>query len=68
MVIVVCPLSRVAGTVESERPGRVISLLDPATPFPELGPRYAGRHLRLVLHDVHESSSEVIAPFRLAFL
>lgn len=62
MVIVVCPLSRVAETIESEQPERVISLLDPTGPFPELGPRYAGRHLRLTFHDVHESSPEVIAP------
>jgi predicted protein tyrosine phosphatase len=52
MKIFVCPLSRVAELVALHRPGRVVSLLDPETVFPELGPSYAGRHLRLQFHDI----------------
>ena len=54
MNILVCPLSRVHEQVAKHRPARVISLLDPDWEFPELGTEYAGRHLRLRLHDVHE--------------
>jgi predicted protein tyrosine phosphatase len=52
MKIFVCPLSRVAELVALHRPARVISLLDPDTVFPELGPSYADRHLRLRFHDI----------------
>ena len=52
MTILVCPLSRVNELVASHAPARVVSLLDPGSPFPELGPRYAERHLRLSFHDV----------------
>ena len=52
MRIYVCPLSQVTERVALYKPGRVISLLDPATPFPELGASYADRHLRLEFHDI----------------
>jgi predicted protein tyrosine phosphatase len=39
--------------VETRRPSRVISLLDPETPFPDLGQGFADRHLRLSFHDAH---------------
>ncbi len=53
MVILVAPLSRVARLVANRAPERVVSLLDPDAVFPDFGPAYAGRHLRLRLHDVH---------------
>ena len=48
--------------VTERRPNRVISLLDPESPFPELGPSYTGRHLRLMFHDAHEVAPGVIVP------
>lgn len=62
MSIVVCPLSRVDAMVALHRPARVISMLDPDRPFPELGPRYAGAHLRLSFHDIEVASTGVVAP------
>jgi predicted protein tyrosine phosphatase len=53
VTILVSPLSRVLELVATRKPDRVISILDPETPFPELGAAYAGRHLRLTFHDVH---------------
>ncbi|HYN07373.1 MAG TPA: hypothetical protein VES67_08290 [Vicinamibacterales bacterium] len=62
MTIIVCPLSRVDELVEQHQPSRVISLLDPDFTFPDLGPAYDGRHLRLRFHDVHEAADNEIAP------
>jgi predicted protein tyrosine phosphatase len=61
-MIVVCPLSQVEEMVARHQPVRVISLLDPEHDFPELGPAYAGRHLRLRFHDVHVPAPQDIAP------
>ena len=62
MSILVCPLSRVAAIVAVSRPARVISLLDPGWTFPELGPEYTERHLRLRFHDVHTPGDEQVMP------
>jgi predicted protein tyrosine phosphatase len=60
--ILVCPLSRVAEVVAARRPQRVVSLLDPDIAFPELGPAYAERHLRLSFHDVHAGAEGATPP------
>lgn len=39
--------------VAERKPSRVISVLDPEMVFPDLGPSYEGRHLRLSFHDAH---------------
>jgi predicted protein tyrosine phosphatase len=62
MKIVVCPLSKVHHTVAAYAPERIVSLLDPDFEFPELGPAYRNRHLRLHLHDVHNSDCGQVAP------
>ena len=62
MRILVCPLSKVAALVAESRPDRVISLLDPGSTFPELGPEYTERHLRLRFHDVHTPGDEQVMP------
>ena len=62
MTIFVCPLSQVAARVALHKPGRVVSLLDPATPFPELGASYADRHLRLEFHDITLPHPNYIMP------
>ena len=62
MAILVCPLSRVAAVVAIERPARVISLLDPDWMFPELGPDYVDRHLRLAFHDAHTPADKQRMP------
>jgi len=62
MKIVVCPLSQVPQMVAAYAPERVVSLLDPDFAFPHLGSAYQGRHLRLALHDVHDSGAGRIMP------
>jgi predicted protein tyrosine phosphatase len=62
MNIFVCPLSRAPELVTKHKPERVISLLDPESPFPDLGPSYVGRHLRLMFHDIHGPSKNMVAP------
>lgn len=58
----VCPLSRVAEMVQSRNPSRVVSLLDPGSTFPELGPKYRDAHLRLQFHDAHTSDDDQVVP------
>jgi predicted protein tyrosine phosphatase len=53
MPIHVCPLSKVPEIFERHKPSRVVSLLDPGSPFPEFGPAYLDKHLRLEFHDIH---------------
>lgn len=62
MSIVVCPLSRVADMVAQYKPARVISMLDPDSAFPELGPHYAERHLRLRFHDIQFPAPNLVMP------
>ena len=62
VTILVCPLSKVLETVARHQPSRVVSLLDPDFTFPDLGPAYEGKHLRLRFHDVHEAFDNEIAP------
>jgi predicted protein tyrosine phosphatase len=60
--IVVCPLSRVQEMVGTHRPECVVSLLDPEFEFPELGPLYEDRHLRLHFHDVCDYAGGLVVP------
>jgi predicted protein tyrosine phosphatase len=53
MTILVCPLAKVPEMIEDHAPERIVSLLDPDFTFPDAGPAYVGRHLRLHLHDAH---------------
>jgi predicted protein tyrosine phosphatase len=62
MSILVAPLSHLPDIVARRKPARVISVLDPGIPFPELGPSYDDRHLRLAFHDVHSPGPGVVAP------
>src|SRR2546425_4108951 len=62
MTILVCPLSKVVEMIALHRPSGVISLLDPDFPFPELGPTYVGKHLRLRFHDVHILTEDQVPP------
>jgi len=59
----VCPLSKVEEMVEIHQPERVISLLAPGWPFPELEDK-TRRHLCLSLHDIHDARDGEIAPSR----
>ena len=43
-------------------PERIVSLLDPNYAFPETGPEYFGRHLRLSFHDIHISAEDQVIP------
>jgi predicted protein tyrosine phosphatase len=62
MNILVSPLSHVSDLVLRYAPGRVISLLDPGSAFPELGPAYTDRHLRLAFHDAHSPVAGITVP------
>ncbi len=62
MIIVVCPLSKAADQVALHRPERVISMLNPNDEFPELGPHYSDRHLKLSFHDINEPREAHIPP------
>jgi predicted protein tyrosine phosphatase len=62
MTIIVCPLSKVATMVAARAPERIVSLLDPDFTFPETGPDYAGKHLRLRVHDAHVAAAGQVLP------
>lgn len=64
MAIVVSPLSRAPGLIQARKPDRVVSLLDPHTPFP-VAPGYDdARHLKLALHDIVSAQPGLQAPDR----
>jgi len=60
MPIIVCSLSRVPHVIETRRPDRIVSLLDPETSFPDSGG--VARHLRLGMHDITEIYAGQIPP------
>jgi predicted protein tyrosine phosphatase len=62
MTIVVCPLSKVTEMIDAYAPERIVSLLDPEFTFPEAGPDYANRHLRLSFHDIHIPTEAQVIP------
>jgi predicted protein tyrosine phosphatase len=62
MTIYVCPLSKVSAMVTRHTPARVVSVLDPGLDFPELGPSYVGRHLRLEFHDINVPTDKQVMP------
>lgn len=62
MTIIVCPLSRVHEMIGQHKPARVVSLLDPEMAFPETGPAYLDKHLRVKMHDVNEHDTVSVAP------
>jgi predicted protein tyrosine phosphatase len=62
MAILVCPLSKLPETLATHKPARVVSILDPGSRFPELGPAYVGRHLCLEFHDIHLATLDQILP------
>lgn len=62
MKILVCPLSKVMSMVAVYTPERIVSLLDPNYVFPETGPEYFNRHLRLCFHDVHTPTEGQVMP------
>jgi predicted protein tyrosine phosphatase len=62
LTILVSPLSRVPQVIAQRKPARVISLLDPETPFPDTGPDYVDKHLRVEMHDIVETQQGWIAP------
>ncbi|MCG2785885.1 MAG: tyrosine protein phosphatase [Anaerolineae bacterium] len=62
MKILVCPLSKVMNMVDIHTPERIVSLLDPNYAFPETGPAYFNRHLRLCFNDIHVSTKGQVLP------
>ena len=48
--------------VATYTPERIVSLLDPNYAFPEPGPAYLSRHLRLSFHDIHISTAYQVLP------
>lgn len=61
MPILVCPLSKVQALAAERKPQRVVSLLDPASPFPALA-GYDGRHHKVELHDITQEIDGLSAP------
>lgn len=62
MTILVCPLSKVTEMIDAHTPERIVSLLDPDFTFPEAGPAYVNRHLRLSFHDIHVPTEAQVMP------
>ena len=62
MAIYVCPLSKLAEILAGHTPARIVSILDPGSTFPELGPTYVGRHLCLEFHDIHVPTLNQVLP------
>ena len=62
MAILVCSLSRVESMIATRKPSRVISLLDPATPFPDAAKHGVGHHHRVEMHDITEDAAGWTAP------
>ncbi len=52
MPIIVCPLSRASVLAREHGPSRIVSLLDPGTPFPLIESHLPDRHLRVSVHDI----------------
>ncbi|MES1203271.1 MAG: protein-tyrosine phosphatase family protein [Pseudomonadota bacterium] len=52
MPIIVCSLSRAPDIARSRRPSRVVSLLDPGTPFPDIEHLADAHRLRVAVHDI----------------
>jgi predicted protein tyrosine phosphatase len=55
MTIIVCPLSRAPAIARDRRPSRVVSLLDPESPFPLLDGYGREHHLCVGVHDINEA-------------
>jgi len=62
MTILVCPLSKVTEMIDAHTPERIVSLLDPDFTFPETGPAYVNRHLRLSFDDIHVPTEAQVIP------
>lgn len=62
MTISVCPISKLPEMFERHKPARVISILDPGSGFPDLGPAFMGRHLCLEFHDIHFTTFNRVLP------
>jgi len=62
MTIIVCSLASLPDVVRERRPSHVISLLNPEMMIETLEDVPPGRHLRLVVHDIHEPMEGLIAP------
>ncbi|MBK6703391.1 MAG: protein tyrosine phosphatase [Caulobacteraceae bacterium] len=59
MTIIVCPSPDAPEIAERRKPPRVVSLLDPRSPFPELG--MGERHLQLDVHDINQEEEDMDA-------
>jgi len=62
MAILVCPLSHVETLIPQRRPARVVSLLDPATPFPNAAGLGVQHHHRVEIHDITEEAAGWTCP------
>jgi predicted protein tyrosine phosphatase len=62
MTILVCPLSQVTKQVRAHRPNRVVSLLDPDTPWPDVLQQGVANHLKVGVHDISEAQTGCTDP------
>lgn len=66
MAIFVCPLSKVPAIIDARRPVKVVSLLDPMTPFPNTAhpqlKHKTAKHLKVKIHDIAQDALDMVAP------
>jgi predicted protein tyrosine phosphatase len=60
--IVVCPLSRLAETVEAHEARRLLTLINHGTPVARPPGIAAGDHLRISMHDICEPADGMVCP------
>ncbi len=62
MAIIVSPLSRAPHIMRERRPAKIVSLLDPRTPFPRAEHLHHDHHLKVEIHDITENYDGWVAP------
>ncbi len=61
MTIIVCPLSIAPEIAERRKPHRVVSLLDPLSPFPRMEGYGPDSHLCVEVHDINQEEEDMDA-------
>lgn len=62
MAIIVSPLSRARDIMQSRKPAKVVSLLDPLTQFPRADHLHDDHHLKVEIHDITAERDGEVAP------
>lgn len=62
MPIIVSPLSQAPLIMRNRTPSKVVSLLDPRSPFPRADHIHQDHHLKMEIHDINEHYDGWVAP------